>query len=413
VVFAADGFLFASWVARIPAVQRRLGASEPALGLALLVLTLGLVVAMPWAPAVIDRVRGRAVALGATVACSGFVLATVAPTTPALAVSLLVVGGGFGVWDVAINTAAHEAEQRFGRTMMPTCHGAFSVGALSGAVVGSIATARGVPAPAHLATVGVFLLVAVWTAGGDLPVAVHAGDVGRTGRDAQGAPATRARLRGGLSGALVPIAAVMACGAVNEGAAADWIGLYLRDHVGTSEAAAAVGYVLFSSAMAGGRFAGMSVLGRLGRVRALQASGVLTATGIVFLVVAPSSPAALGAAGLWGLGAALVFPVGMTAAGESSQRPAEAIAAVSTAGYSGFLVGPALVGLLAGALGLGGALLVVGALGLGIAALAPAAGRRAEATASSCSAVASGRWPTRSVPEMADRRGLVSRGRPR
>jgi MFS family permease len=406
-VFAADGFLFSSWVARIPAVQRQLGASEPELGLALLVLTLGLVATMPWAPSVIGLVRGRATALGATVACTGFVLATLAPTTPALAVFLLVVGGGFGVWDVAMNAAAHEAEQRFGRTMMPTCHGAFSIGALSGAAVGSIATAGGVPAPVHLATVGVALLVALWTAGGDLPFAEHAG---HAGRHAQGVRATRERRRGGLSGPLVPIAAVMACGAVSEGAAADWVGLYLRDRIGTSDAVAAVGYVLFSSAMAGGRFAGVSVLGRLGRARALQASGVLTATGIALLVVAPSGPAAFAAVGLWGLGAALVFPTGMTAAAESSRRPAEAIAAVSTAGYGGFLVGPALVGLLAGALGLGGALLVVSALGLGIAALAPIAGRRAEEAASSCSGVASGCWPTSSVPEMGDNPGRSAAG---
>jgi MFS family permease len=370
-VFAANGFLFASWVARIPAVQRRLGASEPELGLALLVLTLGAVAAMPWTGAVVGRVGGRAVALGATVTCTGYVLATLAPTTPALAVSLLVVGCGFGVWDVSMNAAAHEAEQRLGRTMMPAFHGAFSIGALSGAAVGSVAAAAGVPAPVHLAVVGAVLLVTVWTAGDGLPVATH--DVVRHPGDASAGGARRRPV--GLTGALVPIAAVMACAAVSEGAAADWVGLYLRDQIGTSEAAAAVGYALFATAMAGGRFAGASVLGRVGRARVLRSSGLFTAAGIALLVVAPSAPAAFAAVALWGLGAALVFPTAMSAAAESSRRPADAIAAVSTAGYGGFLAGPALVGVLAGGLGLGGALLAVGVLGVGIAALASTAAR--------------------------------------
>jgi MFS family permease len=340
------------------------------LGVALLVLTLGAVAAMPWTGAAVGRVGGRAVALGATVACTGFVLATLAPTTPALAVSLLLVGCGFGVWDVAMNAAAHEAEQRLGRTMMPAFHGAFSIGALSGAAVGSVAAGAGVPAPVHLAVVGAVLLVTVWTAGDGLPVAIH--DVGHPGD----AGAGRARRRPvGLTGALVPIAAVMACAAVSEGAAADWVGLYLRDQIGTSEAAAAVGYALFATAMAGGRFAGASVLGRVGRARVLRTSGLFTAAGIALLVVAPSAPAAVAAVALWGLGAALVFPTAMSAAAETSRRPADAIAAVSTAGYGGFLAGPALVGVLAGGLGLGGALLVVGVLGVGIAALASTASR--------------------------------------
>jgi MFS family permease len=371
VVFAANGFLFASWVSRIPAVQRRLGASEPELGVALLVLTLGAVASMPWTGALVGRVGGRTVALGATVTCTGFVLATLAPTTPALAVPLLVAGCGFGVWDVSMNAAAHEAEQRLGRTMMPAFHGAFSIGALSGAAVGSVAAAAGVPAPVHLAVIGALLLVTVWTAGDGLPVATH-DDVRHPG--AAGARGSRRR-PGGLTGALVPIAAVMACAAVSEGAAADWVGLYLRDRLGTSEAAAAVGYALFATAMAGGRLAGGSVLGRVGRARALRTSGLLTATGIALLVVAPSAPVAFAALALWGLGAALVFPTAMSAAAESSRRPADAIAAVSTAGYGGFLAGPALVGVLAGALGLGGALLVVGVLGVGIAALASTAAR--------------------------------------
>ncbi len=369
-MFAANGFLFASWVSRIPAVQRRLGASEPELGLALLVLTLGAVASMPWTGAVVGRVGDRTVALGATVACTGFVLATLAPTTPALAVSLLLVGCGFGVWDVAMNAAAHEAEQRLGRTMMPGFHGAFSIGALSGAAVGSVATAGGVPAFVHLAVVGAVLLVTVWTAGDGLPVATR--DASHPG-DADPGEGRRRPAR--LTGALVPIAAVMACAAVSEGAAADWVGLYLRDQIGTSEAAAAVGYALFATAMAGGRFAGASVLGRIGRSRALRTSGLLTAAGIALLVAAPSASAAFAAVTLWGLGAALVFPTAMSAAAESSRRPADAIAAVSTAGYGGFLAGPALVGVLAGALGLGGALLVVGVLGVGIAALASTASR--------------------------------------
>jgi len=129
---------------------------------------------------------------------------------------------------------------------------------------------------------------------------------------------------------------------------------------------------VFAVAMAGGRFSGTVVAERLGRDGAVRVGGLVSLAGVLLTVTGPGLASAYLGAALWALGVCLVFPAAVSAGGEVPERPQDAIAAVTTIGYGGFLLGPPLIGLLAEQVGLGRALLVLLVLAAGIAVLAPA-----------------------------------------
>jgi fucose permease len=365
--FFTNGLIFASWVSRLPAVRSRLGASEPQLGSALLAIAAGAVVAMPLTSRLCDRFGLRYVLTAATVACSAMLLvATLAPHIVLLGGALLLAGFFYGTWDVSMNAAAHDVEVAVSRPLMPRFHGAFSVGGLCGAGLGALAAALGVPPWAHLAVSGTAVVITALLCGRNLPMETHVASV-------EPAEAPRRRL---ITPRLVLLGLLTACTTLGEGAAADWAGIFLHDERNAEESIAAIGYACFAGAMAVGRFGGTWVLSRISRVNALRASGVLASASVLALVTVDSTASGLVAMVGWGLGVALVFPAAMSAGAENADRPAQGIATVATIGYGGFLVGPPMIGFVAGASGLGVGLLVVSLLLLLVVALAPAARER-------------------------------------
>jgi fucose permease len=155
-----------------------------------------------------------------------------------------------------------------------------------------------------------------------------------------------------------------------EGSANDWLALMLHDYRDASGALAAAGFAVFATAMTVGRLAGTPVVTRFGRVRALRVGAGVAAVGVTLLLVVPVLAVSYVGALLWGLGISIGFPLAMTAAGETPGRGPSAIATVATIAYTGFLVGPPLIGTLAHAVGLDNALWVVVALAAGMLALA-------------------------------------------
>jgi fucose permease len=351
--FFANGFIFASWVSRLPAVRTRLGASEPELGAALLAVAVGAVVAMPLTSRLCERFGLRRVLTTAIVGCTAmFVVATLVPQIVGLALVLLILGVGYGTWDVAMNSAAHGVEIDLARPLMPRFHGAFSVGGLCGAGLGAVAAGLDVAVWTHLAVAGVAVIITATLASRHLP---------EESPSSSGTDADHREPRA-VTPRLVLLGLLTACTTLGEGAAADWGAIFLTDERDAAESVAAIGYAGFAGAMAVGRFSGTWVLSRFSRVRALQASGVLAAVSVFSLVVIDSVAAGLVAMIGWGLGVALVFPAAMSAGAENTRRPAQGIATVATIGYFGFIVGPPTVGLVAGAAGLGTGLLVVSSL---------------------------------------------------
>ncbi|MEP6760446.1 MAG: MFS transporter [Sporichthyaceae bacterium] len=366
-VFAANGGLFASWVSRIPAIRDELGASERGLGFALLFTAVGSLVAMPLSGRLISAVGTRRVmAACIVVCCLSYPALGLAPDLVVLSAVLFVVGAGVGVWDVAMNVAAHAVEVRAGRTLMPGFHAGWSIGTVAGAGIGAIAAKAGLDPAAQFAfcsaVIGLASVGFVWW----MPdrEADH-GDTDAVGE--RHVPADRALVR---DLRLIGLGVMTFCAAWAEGSANDWLALMLTDDRAASAALAALGFAVFAAAMTLGRVAGNGVVDFLGRVRTLRIGAVVSAAGVALLLTVPVLAVSYVGALMWGLGIAVAFPLAMSSAGETPGRGPAAIAMVATIAYAGFLVGPPMVGTVAHEVGLDRALWVVVALAAGIFALA-------------------------------------------
>jgi predicted MFS family arabinose efflux permease len=367
-VFATNGFLLGSWVARLPATRDRLGASAAELGLVLLAPGIGSLLSMPFSGRWCRRFGSRLVVAVTTVAASAVLAAlAVVPNLVALGVTLFVWGSFYGSWDVAMNVHGSAVEQRAGREWMPRYHACWSVGGIAGAGCGALAAQAGIPLALHFAAVAVACTALV---AASLPSFIEDRPEPRVPGAAH-SPRSPRRARV-LTGRLLLVGVVTLCATTLEGAAADWLALFLTDERGATASLAAFGYAVFAVAMAAGRFSGTAVAERLGRHGAVRAGGLVSFAGVLLTVLGPGLATAYAGAALWALGVCLVFPAAVSAGGEALDRPADAIAAVTTIGYGGFLLGPPLIGLLADRVGLGRALLALLVLAAGIATLAPA-----------------------------------------
>ena len=370
-VFALNGTVIAAWISRLPATRDRLEADPRTIGLTLLTLGLGSLVAMPFVGRLAHRFSsGPVVIVTSVVSGLGLVAAALAPTVVTTGLALFAMGTCYGSWDVAMNIQGSYVDRRAGRDYMPRYHACWSVGAIVGAACGALAAGAGVALGVHFAVAAVvavsltIVIVLREYLDDREPDEVVVAD----GADPASGGVRKARL---LTRRIVLIGVITLCGTLLEGSAADWVTLYLTDDRGQTQSAAAFGYTVFAMAMALSRFGGTPVITRLGRGRAVRIAGVLAALGITAALALPAMPGILIGIALWGVGTALVFPAAMSAGGEQPGRAADAIAAVSTIGYGGFLIGPPLIGLLAQQVGIGTALWILPALAIGIVILAP------------------------------------------
>jgi fucose permease len=349
-LFFVNGALFAGWVTRVPDVRDRIGAGEAELGLALLGVAAGSLLSMPVAGWASARWGARPVAAaGGLAGCASIPLPALAQDVPQLAGALFLIGATFGALDVAMNVEAIAVERAYGRPIMPSFHGWFSTGGLVGALAGGALAGAGVGAPGHLAATSAAGAAAVAWARRHLwaPRASRPEERGTHG--------SHARARRGGAGArplVTPVLLVCGliafCAAVGEGAMADWSALYLTDTLDANAGLAAMGYAAFAGAMALGRFAGERVIRALGAAGTLQLGCGAAAVALAAGLVAADGPATIAAFAVAGLGMACVFPVVLSTAGRAEPgRSGPAVALVSTIGYTGFLAGPPVIGLVA------------------------------------------------------------------
>jgi len=359
VVFFLNGFGFSNWVVRIPAVRDHLGLDKGTLGLALLGASVGSLISMPLVGGLAARFGSRPV-VGVMAAgfCVVLALPGFAGGAAALALSLVVVGVFMGGLDVSMNTQAVAVERGYGRPIMSSFHAMFSLGGLAGSVVGGVAASAGVGVSEHLLGIGASMAVVVALAYRRLLPA-------RTDASATG-PAFARPTR-----ALAGLGMIAFCVLLGEGAMADWSAVYLRGTLGTDAGFAALGYAAFSVAMAAGRFAGDRLLFRFGPRTVVRVGGLLAAVGFGCGLLLGEPVAALAGFACAGAGFATVFPAALSAAGRTGAMPSgPAVAAVSTSGYLGFLVGPPTIGFAADHVGLGMALYLIVALSAAVAVLA-------------------------------------------
>ncbi|MGW2305634.1 MFS transporter [Streptomyces sp. NPDC001809] len=362
--FALDGFLFAGWVVRIPAVKQQTGASAGDLGLALLGVSAGAVITMTLTGRLCRRYGSHAVTVATAVLLSLSVALPALTRSPlALGLVLLVFGAAYGGINVAMNSAAVDLVTALRRPVMPSFHAAFSLGGMIGAGLGGL-LAGGLSPTAHLLGLTVVGLALTALAG---PVLLR--HPSPAPRPESLAPATGPRDgRSGGSRRIVLVFGVIAlCTAYGEGALADWGALHLEQDLGAHPGVAAAGYSVFALTMTAGRLSGTALLERLGQTRTLVLGGATAAAGMLLGALAPSIWATLLGFAVTGLGLANIFPVAVARAGAVAGPGG--VATASTLGYGGMLLGPPSIGFLADWFSLPVALTTVAVLAAGAAAM--------------------------------------------
>ncbi|WP_369244631.1 MFS transporter [Streptomyces sp. R41] len=373
VFFALDGFIFAGWVVRIPAIKEQTGASASALGLALLGVSAGAVITMTLTGRLCRRFGSHPV----TVACGVLLSLSVAlpPLTHsalALGLVLLIFGAAYGGINVAFNSAAVDLVAALRRPIMPSFHGAFSLGGMIGAGLGGL-VAGSLSPTRHLLGLSLIGLLVTAVTGRALLRHEPPAPPDRMPQEERVPRRLDARTRG-----LVAVFGLIAlCTAYGEGALADWGALHLEQDLKAHPGIAAAGYSCFALAMTIGRLTGTTLLERLGRTRTVVAGGTTAAAGMLLGALAPSVWAALLGFAITGLGLANIFPVAVERAGALAGP--SGVATASTLGYGGMLLGPPAIGFMADWFSLPAALTSVAALAA-VAAVIGYGTRRATAS---------------------------------
>jgi MFS family permease len=361
ITFFINGFLVATWLPNIPAVKDRLDLDPATLGLALAATAAGALVFMPLAGWLVAHRGSAPVTTGAALlVCLILPLPFLAPNALLLAAALFALGSANGSMDVSMNAQGVRVEALRTTPIMSSFHGAWSVGALLGALLTSLVQAAGVEPLVQVVTVA---------AGAALVMVVVAVEFERGDRATEPPVLLAFPPR-----VVLGLGFVCFCSMLTEGAIGDWSTIYLRDDLLAAAAIAPLGYAASALAMAIGRLGGDGVVQRFGAPRTIVVGGVLVVGGMTLALVPAGPAAAIAGFALVGFGVANVVPVMFSAAGRVADVPAgTALAAASTMGYSGFLIGPTVIGLVAQATSLPVALTIPLLCGIVLMLTGPAA----------------------------------------
>ncbi len=377
VVFLCSGLLSATLGSRLVVVRESLGVSPAGMGVLLLMITLGSIAMMPLAGRLIERFGEihllRVLTLVAWLAMVTAVFCATQGWTVLMAVPLFIQGAAYGAWDVSMNVAGARVEQGLGRAIMPQFHAGFSLATLLGAGVGWVFSRAGSPLLVHVGAVAIVGLVVVqlaitWllppepkdvvaeaSADGQSPV----GSVELSAEDTT-EPASAVRERSPwLEPRTLLIGVVMLSVSLTEGSANDWITSAVTQSFHTAETTGIVALGVFLAAMTAMRIFGTGLIDRWGRVATLRVCAVAAIVGLACFGLGQQLWLVLVGAAVWGLGAALGFPVGISAASDDPLRAARRTAVVSTVAYVAFLGGPPVLGMLAEHIGFRNALLTI------------------------------------------------------
>jgi len=359
-VFFVNGFVVASWLPHIPEVKERLALGDFELGIALLAMAVGSVLALPFAGWFVGRLGSDvATRTASLVLCLLLPAPVLAPVLPMLMLALLLFGAANGLLDVAMNAQGLLIEDRYRRPIFSSLHGLFSTGGLAGASVAALVASVEIPAAVHVLGI-TGMMAPLLLAARRLLLRDEAGKVN------QGA------VLAWPSGALVGLGALAFLALMAEGAIGDWAAVFLHEVRGTGMDGAATGFAGFSLAMTAGRFTGDWARREWNAATVLRAGGLAATLGMAIALIGPGLGVSVLGFTLFGLGVANMIPILFGAAGHAKGLPAGVgIAAVATAGYGGFLTGPPMIGAAAELIGLR---LALAAVLLGVLAVAVFAG---------------------------------------
>ncbi|MFD0714655.1 MFS transporter [Paenibacillus sp. GCM10027626] len=360
IIFALPGLAFSTWVTRTPTVRDLLAVSTAEMGWIIFGLAVGSLAGLVFASRAVARKGARFIivicgllfmlGLGAVGVSAYFASST------AVFLSLLFFGLGYGLAEVALNVEGAALERAANKTLMPALHAGFSAGTLAGAGIGSAAAAYEVPILLHLGSVAVILAAVMLYFYRYLPEG--------TGKEEQrqssgGSIPLQERLGVWKEKRIIMIGLVVLGLAFTEGTANDWIPILMVDDYQVSAATGSLIFSLFVGAMMVGRLLGGYFLDRFGRVAVLRVTIIMAIVGVLLVILGQHYIVASVGVVCWGLGAALGFPVGMSAAGDEEQGAAARVGAIAMIGYISFLVGPPFIGLMGEHYGLQRALIAI------------------------------------------------------
>ncbi|QNF32456.1 MFS transporter [Adhaeribacter swui] len=352
-LFFLQGLCFASWASRIPTIQDKLGLNESQLGAVLLAIPIGSMISLPVSGWLVAKFGSKkVVTLGVFLYSLTLVTLGMAQNTFQLISYLLLFGFGGNFLNIGINTQAVGVESMYKKPIMGMFHGMWSLAGFSGAALGTLMIGEGIVPVQHFLAVTIFVVLAALVS----TRFTIAEDPNRQADQPIFAKPDKSLLMLGV---------IAFCSMICEGAMFDWSGVYFQKVVQADKAWVGAGYTAFMATMASGRFVADWFTGKFGLKRTLQLSGVLIASGLLLAVLLPNLITAMAGFLLVGAGVSSIIPLVYSAAGKSKVlSPGVALAAVSTIGFLGFLMGPPIIGLVAGATSLRVSFFIIAIMGL-------------------------------------------------
>ncbi|MCI1018552.1 MFS transporter [Microbacterium sp. C5A9] len=357
-IFLASGLSIATWASRVPSIKLALDIDKAQVGMLLLGAGIASIIGISTSPAIMARTGAR---LGMMVSiftfASGVALigigANVLGSYPVVLIGLVLFGLGNGCVDVMMNVEATAIEQHSGKTILPLFHAFFSFGTVIGAGLGALAAQLQIDVFTHTLVIAVLIAAIGVVSIANVPRRQEALDPSTEDGEK---PHWRERMHVALSAWREPrtyaIGVVMLGMSFAEGGANDWLALGVAEDHGGGTALGAAALATFSVAMTAVRIFGGPLVDRFGRVAVLRVLAVAAASGILLFILAPSLPLVFAGAALWGIGASLGFPLGMSAAADDPAKAAARVSAAATIGYISFLGGPPVLGFISEHIGL-------------------------------------------------------------
>jgi predicted MFS family arabinose efflux permease len=332
-MFAVHGAVVGTFAARVPWIADHVGVGPGGLGIALLMPGVGALLAMPLSGRLVHRYNLRSlVRILMLLWCAALVLPALPTSLTVLCLALIVYGAAAGVTDVAMNAHAVLVEEKYGRSVMSSFHGFWSVGGLAGSAVAALAARAGIDARIHFGVTALALMAVTLVA--SIGLFPHRPEPSLDAPPAFALP----------SRAVLPIGLIGLCAVFAEGAALDWSAVYVRDLLDHPASTGALTVAVFSISMAAARFAGDRVVRRLGPVVAVRGAAVCATVGALMVVSLHQIVLVILGFALLGIGIAVVVPLVFAAAGRIGDHPGRSLAGVAGIAYGSGLIAPGVIG---------------------------------------------------------------------
>ena len=355
--FFMQGLVFASWASRIPDIKTALGLSDAALGTVLLAIPIGQLCTLPLSGYLVNRLGSRKVlSIAALYYPAMLVLLRLMDSMWHLWLALFLFGMGANLCNIAINTQGVGVERLYGRSIMATFHGLWSIAGFIGGLISTWMVGFDInPFPHFCIIFGI--------------CAINLFIMGRMTLPRDVIPATKKEDNGGKfikPNKYIILLGVIAFGNMAcEGTMFDWSGVYFETIINPPKELVRLGYIACMCTMATGRFIADRFVTRFGAIPVIRTSGIIISTGLFMAVIFPHLVTATIGFMLVGFGISSIVPICYSLAGKSAtMRPGPALASVSTIGFLGFLLGPPLIGFVAHASSLRWSFAIIACIGL-------------------------------------------------